>query len=219
MKQNLPEKGAVVQRDMETYAVKAHVPGGFITPEGLHTVADIAERYHVGAVKLTGAQRIALIGLPEEQLDDVRRDLGAMAGGATGLCVRYVKMCPGATWCKRAWQVTRDIGMKMDERYHGMVVPYKSKMGVSGCQHDCSEVCIKDIGIIGTQRGWNVMVGGNGGVHPRLAQLLVKDVPTDDEALAVVERMVSWFNSINRKCRIGKLLEEIDIEVLRKEVL
>ena len=219
MKHNLPEKGAVLQRDLETYAVKAHMPGGFTSPAALRKVADVAERYNVQALKITGAQRIALIGLPEEQLDDVNKDLGELAGGAVGLCVRYVKICPGATWCKRGWRISTDIGMEMDKRYHGMPIPWKFKMGVSGCQHDCSEVCIKDLGLIATPRGWNVLAGGNGGSQPRFAKLLVEDVPTDDEALEVVGRIVSWFNDKDRKSRIGKIIEEMGVETFRKEVL
>lgn len=218
MKHNLPEKGAVLQRDMETYAVKAHMPGGFTSPAALRAVADVADRYNIQTVKITGAQRIALIGLPENLLDDVNRDLGELAGGATGLCIRYVKICPGATWCKRGWRVSVDVGMKMDERYHRMQIPWKFKLGVSGCQHDCSEVCIKDLGLIATPRGWNVLTGGNGGSSPRFAKTLLEDVPTDEEALEVVERVVAWFNSIDRKCRIGKLIDEMSLESFRKEV-
>jgi NAD(P)H-nitrite reductase large subunit len=218
VKHNLPEKGAVVQRDMETYAVKTHMAGGFTSPADLRKIADVAERYNVQAVKLTGAQRIALIGLPEERLDDVNRDLGELAGGATGLCIRYVKICPGATWCKRGWRISKDIGVKMDEHYHGKPIPWKFKMGVSGCQHDCSEVCIKDLGLIGSPKGWNVMVGGNGGTQPRISKLLLADIPTDEEALEVVDRIVAWFNSTNRKCRIGKIIDEMGLENFRKEI-
>ena len=219
MKHNLPEKGAVLQRDMETFAVKAHMPGGFTSPAALRAVADVAERYNVQTVKITGAQRIALIGITEDLLDDVNKDLGELSGGATGLCVRYVKICPGATWCKRGWRLSIDIGKKMDERYHRMQVPWKFKMGVSGCQHDCSEVCIKDVGLIATPRGWNIMCGGNGGSQPRFAKLILEDVPTDEEALESVERVVSWFNLTDRKCRIGKFVEEMGVEKFRKEVL
>ncbi len=219
MKHNLPEKGAVLQRDMETFAVKAHMPGGFTTPEELRRVADIAERYNVQAVKLTGAQRIALIGLPEEVRDDVNKDLGDLAGGATGLCVRYVKICPGATWCKRSWRTSTDIGLEMDRRFHRMQVPWKFKMGVSGCQHDCSEVCIKDLGLIATPRGWNIMVGGNGGARPRFAQLLREDITTDEETLDMVERIVSWFDAKGTKNRLGKLIEDMGMETFRKEVI
>jgi NAD(P)H-nitrite reductase large subunit len=217
MKHNLPEKGAILQRDMETFAVKAHMPGGFTTPAALRKVADVVERYNIPALKITGAQRIALIGIPEELLDDVNKDLGELAGGATGLCVRYVKICPGATWCKRGWRASADIGLKMDQRYHRMQIPWKFKMGVSGCQHDCSEVCIKDLGLIATPRGWNVMAGGNGGSRPRFARLLKEDVPSDEEALDVVERIVSCFNSKETKSRLGKLIDDMGLGAFIEE--
>jgi len=219
MKQNIPEKGAVVQRDGETYAIKVHMPGGYTSPEELRRVADVAERYGVPEIKITIAQRIALFGIPEEKLDDIRADLGDLDKGATGLCIRYVKMCPGATWCKRAQRITRDLGMEMDRRYHRLQVPWKFKMSVSGCPNDCSESFIRDLGLIGGPNGWKILVGGNGGSRPRMAQVLVEDLPTDEEALAVVARLVSWFSAAGKKCRIGKIVEEMGIEAFRKEVL
>ncbi len=121
MKQNIPEKGAVVQRDGETYAIKVHMPGGYTNPAELRRVADVAERHGIPEIKITIAQRIGLFGIPEERLDAVRADLGDLGEGGTGLCIRYVKMCPGASWCKRAQQVTRDVGMEMDRRYHRLI--------------------------------------------------------------------------------------------------
>lgn len=219
MKQNIPEKGAVVQRDGETFAIKIHTPGGYASPEQLRRIADVAERYCVPEIKLTIAQRIAFFGVPEEKLDEIRSDLGNLDEGAVGLCIRYVKMCPGASWCKRAQRVTRDIGMEMDSRYHRLMVPWKFKMSVSGCPNDCSESFIRDLGLIGGPKGWKILVGGNGGSRPRLAHILVEDVPTDEDALAVVQRVVSWFTAAEKKCRIGKVLEEMGIEAFRKEVL
>lgn len=219
MKQNIPEKGAIVQRDGETFAVKVHMPGGYTNPEELRRVADVAERHGIPEIKITTAQRIALFGIQEEKLDAVRADLGDLDEGGTGLCIRYVKMCPGATWCKRAQRVTRDVGMEMDRRYHRLQLPWKFKMSVSGCPNDCCEGFIRDLALIGGPRGWKVMVGGNGGSRPRMAQVLVEDLETDAEALAVVERLVSRFSAAGRKCRLGKVLEEMGIEALRKEVL
>jgi NAD(P)H-nitrite reductase large subunit len=219
MKQNIPEKGAIVQRDGETYAVKVHMPGGFTNPEELRRVADVAERYGIPEIKITIAQRIALFGIPEEKLDAIRADLGDLDEGAVGLCIRYVKMCPGATWCKRAQRVTKDIGLEMDRRYHRLKVPWKFKMSVSGCPNDCSESFIRDLGLIGGPKGWKILVGGNGGARPRMAQVLVDEVATDEEALAVVERLVSWFTAAEKKCRLGKVIEEMGIEAFRKEVL
>ena len=218
MKQNLPEKGAIVQRDGATYAVKVHMPGGFTTPKELRTVAEVAERHGIPSVKITNAQRIALIGIPEEEIDAVRSDLGDLEDGATGLCIRYVKMCPGATWCKRGQQVTYDIGMEMDKKYHRLQVPWKFKMAVSGCANDCTEVCIRDLGLVGTPKGWNIMIGGNGGSRPRFSARLLENIPTEGEALAAVEKVVDWITSLGRKCRIGKVVEEMGIDAIRKEI-
>lgn len=219
MKKDLPEKGAILQRDKETYAVKTNMPGGFTTPAELRRIADVAERFNARTIKLTGAHRIALIGLAEDKLDEVREALGELSGGATGLCVRYVKICPGATWCKRAQQVTRDIGLELHERYHRMQLPWKFKIGISGCPNDCSEVFIRDLGLIGTAKGWNLMTGGNGGAQPRIAIRLLEGIPSDKEAIEAVERIIDWFDSSERKCRIGKIIEEMGVEAFRKEVL
>ncbi len=219
MKQNILEKGAIVQRDGESFAIKVHMPGGYTKPEELRRIADVAERHGVPEIKITTAQRIALFGIPEEKLDAVRAELGDLEEGGTGLCIRYVKMCPGASWCKCAQRVTRDVGMEMDRRYHRLQVPWKFKMSVSGCSNDCCEGFIRDLALVGGPTGWKILVGGNGGSLPRMAQVLVEDLPTDVEALAVVERLVSWFTAAERKCRIGVVIEEMGIEAFRKEVL
>lgn len=218
MKKNLPEKGAVIQRDGVTYAVKVHMPGGFITPDALRRVAHVAEHHGIRDIKLTTAQRFALFGIPEEKLDLVRADLGDLAGGATGLCIRYVKFCPGADWCKRAQRHTRSIGEELDRRFHRLPVPWKFKMAVSGCANDCAEVCIRDLGLIGTPDGWQLMLGGNGGSRPRFAQRLLDAIPTDAVALEYFERVIAWVQSLERKCRIGKVVEESGIAVVQQEI-
>jgi NAD(P)H-nitrite reductase large subunit len=98
-------------------------------------------------------------------------------------------------------------------------LPWKFKIGVSGCANDCAEVCIKDVGVIGTPKGWNVMVGGNGGGQPRLSQKLVEHVPSDEEAMQIVAKIVDWFKAQNRKGRIGKHIQEMGLDAFRKEVL
>jgi NAD(P)H-nitrite reductase large subunit len=219
MKKDLPERGAIVQRDKESYAIAPHIPGGLTDPATLRRIADVAERYHVRALKLTSAQRIALIGLKEEQLPEIWEALGEKPGAALGLCVRSVKICPGTDFCKRGQQDSVALGRVIDARYHGMELPWKFKMGVSGCANDCAEVCIKDVGLIGTPKGWHVMVGGNGGSQPRLAVRLLENVPTDEDALAAVERLVDWFKGRDRRCRFGKFVEEMGIDALRAEIL
>lgn len=219
MKTDLPEKFAILQRDKVTYAIKTNTPGGFVNSDQLRRIAEVVEKYGIQAVKMTSAQRMLLIGLPEDKLDDASADLGDMGGAFTGVCVHYVKICPGATYCKRGQQNSIALGLRMDKMFQGVNLPKKFKMGISGCQNDCSEVCIKDAGLIGTPKGWNVMLGGNGGAAPRFAVRLAEAVTSEDEALNLVERIISWFKNKERACRIGKIVGEIKLEDLRKEIL
>lgn len=217
MKKDMLEKGAIIQRDKETYAVAPHIPGGITDGATLRRIADVAERYGAKSLKITSAQRIAIIGLAEDDLDAVWNDLEQKAGAAIGLCVRSVKICPGTDYCKRGQQDSVGVGLKMDDRYHGMELPWKFKMGVSGCINDCAEACIKDVGLIGTPKGWNIMVGGNGGGQPRLSAKLLENL-SDDEALAAVDLIVAWFKGKDRRCRLGKLVEELGMDGFRVEV-
>ncbi|MCL7414716.1 MAG: NAD(P)/FAD-dependent oxidoreductase, partial [ANME-2 cluster archaeon] len=115
MSNDIPEKGAIVQRDKETYAIAPHIPGGIMDVSTLRKIADVAEKYHVSAVKITSAQRMAIVGLKAEDLDSVWADLGMGTGAAIGLCVRSVKICPGTTFCKRGQQDSVGVGLKLDE--------------------------------------------------------------------------------------------------------
>jgi NAD(P)H-nitrite reductase large subunit len=217
MKNDLLEKGAIIQRDRQTYAIAPHIPGGLTDAATLRRIADVAEG-HGARLKITSAQRIAIIGLAEEQLDAIWTELGEKPGAAIGLCVRSVKICPGTDFCKRGLQDSVKIGLEMDTRYHGLELPWKIKMGVSGCVNDCSEVCIKDFGLIGTPKGWRLLVGGNGGAKPRLSALLAENL-SDEQALAAIDRLVEWYRIQDRKCRMGKIVEEVGLEVLRQELL
>lgn len=219
MKKDIREKGAIVQRDKETFAIAPHLPGGFTDADTLRKIADVAERYRARALKLTSAQRIAIIGLSEEKLDEIWTELDEKPGAAIGLCVRSVKICPGTTFCKRGQQDSVEVGLALDRKYHGMELPWKLKMGVSGCMNDCAEVCIKDVGLIGTPRGWNVMAGGNGGPLPRLSVRLLEHVPARETAMAAVDCIVQWFKDQDRRCRLGKVIEEMGVEAFREEVL
>jgi len=218
-KQDIKEKGAIVQRDRQTFAIVPHTPAGLIKSSQLRKVADVADKYQVETIKLTSAQRLALIGLDEDQLDAAWEELGEPIGYTTGLCVRSVKICPGTDCCKRGLRDSMAVGLELDKRFHGLPLPWKMKLGVSGCPNDCGETCIKDIGLIGTPKGWHLTVGGNGGSQPRLSQRLLEHVPTDQQAIDAVGRLIDWFASCERKCRFGKLLQEADIEELRRIAL
>lgn len=219
MKKDIVEKGAILQRDKETYAIAPHIPGGITDTATLRKICDVADRYGVTELKITSAQRIALFGIREEDLDTVWQDLGERPGAALGLCVRSVKICPGTTWCKRGIQDSVSLGLKLDARYHGMELPSKMKMGVSGCMLSCAESSLKDIGVMGTASGWRILVGGNAGLRPRIADILVDNVATEEEVLEIVERVIGYYRGVPRKERIGRFIEEMGIERLRELIL
>ena len=213
------DKGVIIQRDKQTYAVAPHIPCGVVAPATLRRLADVAEKYGAAALKITSAARIAVVGLKEEDVDNVWAELGMNPGAAVGLCVRSVKACPGTTFCKRGQQDSLGVGMKLDEKYHGTELPGKLKMGVSGCVNQCAETCIKDIGLVGLPKGWKVFVGGNGGARPRLSQELAKDLTTE-EALELVDKIIEYYKANAKpRQRLGAMLEKVDFEEFKKAVL
>ena len=213
------EKGVIIQRDKQTYAVAPHIPCGVVKPETLRKLADVAEKYGAAALKITSAARIAIVGLKEEDVDNVWSELGMSPGYAIGLCVRSVKACPGTTFCKRGIQDSLAMGLKLDEKYHGLELPGKLKIGVSGCPNQCAETCIKDIGLVGLPRGWKVLVGGNGGAKPRLSRELATDLP-EEQALELVDRIIEFYKTSARPHqRLGSVIEKMGFEEFKTAVL
>ncbi|HJV64329.1 MAG TPA: NAD(P)/FAD-dependent oxidoreductase [Geomonas sp.] len=218
MKKDILEKGAILQRDRETYAIAPHIPGGFTDTATLRKICDVADKYKLD-LKLTSAQRIAMIGAKEEDLDAIWTELAQPLGAAIGLCVRSVRICPGTTYCKRGLQNSQSLGLKMDKLYHAMELPNKMKMAVSGCVLSCAESSVKDIGVVGTAKGWRILVGGNAGVRPRLGELLIDDVATEEEVLEIVARVVEFYKNSPKKERLGRIVEEMGIEAFRAVIL
>lgn len=213
------EKGVILQRDKETYAIAPHVACGVITPELLRKLADAAEKYNAKAVKITSAARIALVGIKEEDVDAVWKDLGMNPGHAVGLCVRSVKACPGNQFCRLAKQDSLSVGMKLDERYHGYELPSKTKMGVSGCQNQCAETWIKDIGLVGKKNGWTLMAGGSAASRPRLAQVLVEDLDSE-EALDKIDKIMNFYKANGKKMeRIGRMIDRVGFDSFQAAIL
>ncbi|BDC35872.1 MAG: NAD(P)/FAD-dependent oxidoreductase [Candidatus Methanoliparum thermophilum] len=217
-KTDLLEKGAIVQRDYETYAVAPHLPGGICDPQTLRKIADVAEKYNAKALKLTSAQRIAIVGISENDIDKVWKELDMPPGHAAGLCVRSVKFCPGTTFCKRGKQDSVKLGIELDKRYHGISMPAKFKIGVSGCTNCCGESRIKDLGFIGRPNGWEVVVGGSAAASPTIAQTLMKDL-TNDEALELADKVINYYKNSDTKQRLGKYINKIGFDKFKENVL
>jgi nitrite reductase (NADH) large subunit len=184
---------ANMQKD-GTYSVVPRIPGGEITPEKLIVIGEVARDFDL-YTKITGGQRIDLFGARLEQLPLIWRrlvDAGFESGHAYGKALRTVKSCVGSTWCRFGVQDSVGMAIALELRYRGLRSPHKLKLGVSGCARECAEARSKDVGVIATDKGWNVYVGGNGGFTPRHAQLLVEDV--DDETLfRVVDRYLMYY--------------------------
>jgi NAD(P)H-nitrite reductase large subunit len=212
----LGEKGAILQRDKETYAIAPHIPCGVVTPQLLRTIADVAEKYEAQAIKLTGATRVAIVGLKEADIDAAWHDLQLEKGAAVGLCVRSVRACPGTTFCRIAKQDALGMGMALDKKFHSMELPGKFKMAVSGCHLSCSESWVRDIGLIGQQDGWQLVIGGNVGAAPRIAQELITGLD-DAQVMAAIDSTVAYYKENGKKGeRLGKMIERVGLAPFRE---
>ncbi len=216
-KKDLLEKGALLQRDGQTYAIVPHIAGGLCTPAVLRTIADVSEKYGVAAIKLTSAARVALVGIKEEDIDNVWRDLELSPGAAVGMCVRSIKFCPGTTFCRLGKQDAVGLGVKLDEIYHAAQMPSKFKIGISGCRNACAESWIKDLGLIGEKKGWKVLAGGNAASKPAIAGVIADGLNTD-ETLALIEKILERYRQHPKAVRIGTVIEEVGLEQFKKDV-
>ena len=165
-----------------SYSVVPRVPGGDIKPEHLILIGQIAQDFGL-YTKITGGQRIDMFGARVDQLPAIWKrlvDAGMESGHAYGKALRTVKSCVGSDWCRYGQQDSVQLAIDLELRYRGLRAPHKIKLGVSGCARECAEARGKDVGVIATEKGWNLYVGGNGGMTPKHAQLLASDLDTDD---------------------------------------
>ena len=183
-----------IQKD-GTYSVVPRMPGGEVTPEGLIAVGQVAKKYGL-YTKITGGQRVDLFGARVDQLPAIWEELieaGFETGHAYGKSLRTVKSCVGSTWCRYGVGDSVGLAIELENRYKGLRTPHKIKFGVSGCTRECAEAQGKDVGIIATEKGWNLYVCGNGGMKPRHAELLASDL---DKAtlVAYVDRFLMLYS-------------------------
>jgi len=184
---------ANLQRD-GTYSVVPRVPGGEITPEKLIVLGEVARDFDL-YTKITGGQRIDLLGARVDDLPDIWARLvaaGFESGHAYGKAVRTVKSCVGSVWCRYGVQDSVQLAVDLELRYRGLRAPHKIKLAVSGCARECAEAQSKDVGVIATERGWNLYVGGNGGMRPAHARLLAEDLDTET-LVRSIDRYLMWY--------------------------
>ncbi|UST56083.1 nitrite reductase large subunit NirB (plasmid) [Comamonadaceae bacterium OTU4NAUVB1] len=172
---------ANIQKD-GTYSVIPRMWGGHTTPDELRRIADAADKYRIPTVKVTGGQRIDLLGVRKEDLPGVWKDIGMPSGFAYGKSLRTVKTCVGSEWCRFGTQDSTQMGKDIEHALWAMYSPHKVKIAVSGCPRNCAEAGIKDVGVIGVDSGWEIYVGGNGGIKTEVAHFLVK-LKTPEEVM------------------------------------
>ncbi|PHH88507.1 hypothetical protein CDD83_7445 [Cordyceps sp. RAO-2017] len=213
---------ANVQRD-GTYSVVPRVPGGEITPDKLLAIGEVAKRYGL-YTKITGGQRIDMFGARRQDLVAIWSRLvaaGMESGHAYAKSLRTVKSCVGTTWCRFGIGDSVGMAVRLEERYKSIRAPHKIKGGVSGCVRECAEAQSKDFGLIATEKGFNILVAGNGGARPRHAELLARDVPPA-EVVPILDRYLMFYiRTADRLQRTARWLEALPggIGYLREVVL
>ncbi|MFB6609375.1 nitrite reductase large subunit NirB [Agromyces sp. NPDC056379] len=202
---------ANMQKD-GTYSVVPRIPAGEITPQKLAVIAQVATNFGL-YTKITGGQRIDLFGARLDQLPAIWKqlvDAGFESGQAYGKALRNVKSCVGSTWCRYGVQDSVAMAVQLELRYRGLRSPHKLKFGVSGCARECAEARAKDVGVIATDQGWNMYVGGNGGFQPSHAQLLASDLD-DETLLRYIDRYIMYYvRTADRLQRTARWIEDLE---------
>ncbi|HWU33486.1 MAG TPA: nitrite reductase large subunit NirB, partial [Marmoricola sp.] len=213
---------ANLQKD-GTYSVVPRIPGGEITPAGLIAIGQVAEDFGL-YTKITGGQRIDLFGARLEELPAIWKrlvDAGFESGHAYGKSLRTVKSCVGSTWCRYGQQDSVGLAIELELRYRGLRSPHKLKLAASGCARECAEARSKDIGVIATELGWNLYVGGNGGITPKHAQLLAEDLTKEDLITYIDRFMMYYVRTADRLQRTAPWVEEHEggLEAIRSVII
>lgn len=209
---------ANIQND-GTFSVVPRMRGGVTTPDELRRIADVAEKYNVRMVKVTGSQRIDLLGVRKADLPKVWADLGMPSGQAYTKGVRMVKTCVGSTFCRFGTQDSIATGIELERRFENLFTPHKFKMGVVGCPRNCAEATVKDLGFIGQEGSWQVVVGGAAGKSVRKADLLIT-VETAEQALEAGALFFQYYRENGRYLeRSYDFVERLGIEKIRKETV
>jgi nitrite reductase (NADH) large subunit len=206
-----------------TYSVVPRVPGGDITPEQLILIGEIARDFGL-YTKITGGQRIDMFGATVDQLPQIWARLvegGMESGHAYGKALRTVKSCVGTDWCRYGQQDSVQMAIDLELRYRGLRAPHKIKMGVSGCARECAEARGKDVGVIATESGWNLYVGGNGGMTPKHAQLLASDLGGETLVRYIDRFLIYYIRTADRLQRTAPWIEGLDggLDRLREVII
>lgn len=211
--------GAILQRDRQTYAIVPRTPAGIVSPENLENIVKVARRYEIPIIKMTSGQRMVLVGIKEDDIEKIWKELEMTVGKATAPCLHYVQTCPGTVVCKYGKQDSLTLGLEMEELYQEMNLPAKLKMGISGCPRCCGESYVRDLGVFGTGNGWTVTFGGNSGARPRIGDVIARDL-TREEVLDLSKRLLDYYRAKgNPGERTARFVERVGFDSIKSDVL
>ena len=203
----------------KTYSIAPGIHMGILTPDLLETIAKVSRKHNVPIVKITSAQRLAFIGMKDEIKKEVWQELGFRLEPSAKLGVHYVQACPGKPWCKFGLLDSMPLGKKTEDAFLGKPMPAKTKIGISGCPHNCCESYLRDVGVFGKKSGWSFVFGGNGGRKPRIGDLIATKL-TDNEVMDLTKRCLDYYAvNARKKERTARFIDRIGIDEFKKKVM
>ena len=210
--------GAKLQKDEKTYAIQTRIPAGVVSPQDLERIAGVARKYKIPLIKITSGQRFLLVGVEENDIAAVRTELGILGTGSISPGVRYVQSCPGNACCKNGTQDSLTLAREISDEYNGKEFPAKIKIGISGCPRCCGESRVRDIGIMGTSKGWTVFFGGHSGFKVHTGEQVASNLTTDEARDLVRKLLVYYRDHAQPKERTSRFLERVGSEWLSSAV-
>ncbi len=211
-------RGAILQRDKKTYAIIPRMPLGLVTPEELEKIGRIAKKHHIPLLKIVSGQRMALVGVNGEEVEEIWNELGMQPAKGAGPSVHYVKACPGNAVCSCGVRDSLGLGMQLEKLFIGLDLPAKVKIGVSGCPMTCAESFIRDIGVQAWKKGWTFIFGGNSGGHPRIGDVLARELTTE-QVLELAQSSLEYYLANGRKReRTARFVERTGIAAMKKHL-
>lgn len=210
------EKGVVLLRNSQRYFVAPRLPGGVISTETLEHIAQVAKEFGIGEIKIRNNGTIALVGLDEERVDDFWAELAIDKDIQVGENVRSVRTCLNACRCKEGMRDSTELRGRIEGEFYGMDTPARFEIGISDCINDCAQVCLCEVGIIGTIRGWKVLAGGRSGPSPALGIETAEDLD-DEQVVRTVEKVLRLYTAnAKKRQRLRGWIDSVGFEEFSK---
>ncbi|MBU1138550.1 MAG: hypothetical protein KKD01_18895 [Proteobacteria bacterium] len=203
----------------KTYAIVPGLNMGIFVPKDLESILQIINKYDVPATKITSAQRLALLGMAQEEMAALQQELKSHTRKTAVNGVHYVQACPGLKWCKYGTADSLALGTELEKISMEKPLNAKVKVGVSGCRMCCTEPYVRDVGIFASKKGWTLVFGGNGGGRPRIGDIVAENL-TDEQVLVLVKKCLNVYQEDSKpRSRTARFMEHFGIDALKERVL